>query len=91
MEEINLTKTAVEAAYPQAQAVELPDTLAPGSRCKITPAGTPVVAARCRMNDGRGAPCPGASERQSMIRCLGEKGCPAKQRSPGPERPSSLP
>ena len=36
MAKIKLTKTAVEAAQPQAQAVELRDTVVPGFLCKIT-------------------------------------------------------
>ena len=39
---IKLTKSAVDAAQPQAQAVELRDTLVPGFLCKITPAGRKV-------------------------------------------------
>ncbi|KAG1239738.1 hypothetical protein G6F68_018340 [Rhizopus microsporus] len=39
MAKIKLTKTAVEAAQPQPQAVELRDTVVPGFLCKITPAG----------------------------------------------------
>ncbi len=37
MAKIKLTKSAVDAAQPQAQAVELRDTLVPGFLCKITP------------------------------------------------------
>lgn len=39
MAKIKLTKSAVDAAQPQAQPVELRDTLVPGFLCKITPAG----------------------------------------------------
>ena len=39
MAKIKLTKSAVYAAQPQAQAVELRDTLVPGFLCKITPVG----------------------------------------------------
>lgn len=39
---IKLTKSAVDAAQPHAQAVELRDTLVPGFLCKITPAGRKV-------------------------------------------------
>ena len=39
MASIKLTKSAVDAAKPQAQAVELRDTVLPGSLRKITPAG----------------------------------------------------
>lgn len=42
MAKIKLTKSAVDAAQPQAQAVELRDTPAPGLLCKITPAGRKV-------------------------------------------------
>jgi len=35
---IKLTKTAVETAQPQAQDIELRDTVVPGFLCKITPA-----------------------------------------------------
>ena len=42
MARIKLTKSAVDAAQPQAQAVELRDTLVPGFLCKITPAGRKV-------------------------------------------------
>jgi len=41
MVKIKLTKSAsaVDAAQPQAQVVELRDTLVPGFLCKITPSG----------------------------------------------------
>lgn len=42
MAKIKLTKSAVDAAQPQAQAVELRDTLVPGFLCKITPSGRKV-------------------------------------------------
>lgn len=37
MAKIKFTKTAVEAAQPQAKDVELRDTVVPGFLCKITP------------------------------------------------------
>jgi hypothetical protein len=45
MAKIKLTKSAVGAAQPQAQAVELRDTLVPGFLCKITPSGRKGVHA----------------------------------------------
>lgn len=42
MAKIKLTKSAVDAAQPQAQPVELRDTLVPGFLCKITPTGRKV-------------------------------------------------
>lgn len=36
---IKLTQSAVDAAQPQAQAIELRDTLVPGFLCRITPSG----------------------------------------------------
>lgn len=42
MAKLTLTKSAVDAAHPQAKAVELRDTLVPGFLCKIT-----QRAARC--------------------------------------------
>ena len=42
MAKIKLTKSAVDAAQPQAQPIELRDTLVPGFLCKITPAGRKV-------------------------------------------------
>ena len=42
MAKLKLTKSAVDAAQPQAQAVELRDTLVPGFLCKVTPAGRKV-------------------------------------------------
>jgi len=48
MAKTKLTKTAVEAAQPQAQAVELRDTLVPGFLCKITPAGRKVFMLQYR-------------------------------------------
>ncbi len=38
MAKIRLTKSAADAAQPQAQAIEVRDTLIPGFLCKITPA-----------------------------------------------------
>jgi len=52
MAKIKLTKTAVETAQPQAQAVELRDTLVPGFLCKITPAGRKVFMLQYRTNAG---------------------------------------
>ena len=52
MAKIKLTKSAVEAAQPQAQAVELRDTLVPGFLCKITPAGRKVFMLQYRTNAG---------------------------------------
>ena len=42
MAKIKLTKTAVEAAQPQAKDIELRDTVVPGFLCKITPTGRRV-------------------------------------------------
>jgi hypothetical protein len=52
MARIKLTKSAVEAAQPQAQAVELRDTMVPGFLCKITPAGRKVFMLQYRTNAG---------------------------------------
>ncbi|MFP6517761.1 tyrosine-type recombinase/integrase, partial [Pseudomonas aeruginosa] len=52
MAKIKLTKTAVEAAQPQPQAVELRDTVVPGFLCKITPAGRRVFMLQYRTNAG---------------------------------------
>ena len=52
MAEIKLTKSAVDAAQPQAEAVELRDTLVPGFLCKITPAGRKVFMLQYRTNAG---------------------------------------
>lgn len=48
MAKIKLTKTAVDSAQPQAQVVELRDTVVPGFLCKITPAGRKVFSAQDR-------------------------------------------
>ena len=53
MAKIKLTKTAVESAQPQAQAVELRDTVVPGFLCKITPAGRRVFMLQYRTNSGQ--------------------------------------
>ena len=53
MAKIKLTKSAVDAAQPQAQAVELRDTLVPGFLCKITPAGRRVFMLQYRTNSGQ--------------------------------------
>jgi len=42
MAKIKLTKTAVDAAQPQAQTIELRDTVVPSFLCKITPTGRKV-------------------------------------------------
>ena len=52
MAKIKLTKSAVDAAQPQAEAVELRDTLVPGFLCKITPAGRKVFMLQYRTNAG---------------------------------------
>ncbi len=52
MAKTKLTKTAVETAQPEAQAVELRDTLVPGFLCKITPAGRKVFMLQYRTNAG---------------------------------------
>ena len=52
MAKIKLTKTAVEAAQPQAQDIELRDTVVPGFLCKITPAGRRVFMLQYRTNAG---------------------------------------
>jgi len=49
---IKLTRTAVETAQPEAQAIELRDTLVPGFLCKITPAGRRVFMLQYRTNGG---------------------------------------
>ncbi|WP_438266282.1 hypothetical protein [Dickeya dadantii] len=48
MAKINLTKSAVDAAQPQAQAIELRDSFVPGFRCKIALAGRKVFTLRYR-------------------------------------------
>ncbi|EEE05489.1 tyrosine-type recombinase/integrase [Burkholderia multivorans] len=53
MAKIKLTKTAVESAQAQAQAVELRDTVVPGFLCKITPAGRRVFMLQYRTNAGQ--------------------------------------
>ena len=52
MAKIKLTQTAVEAAQPQAQDIELRDTVVPGFLCKITPAGRRVFMLQYRTNAG---------------------------------------
>lgn len=42
MAKIKITKSAVDAVQPQAQPVELRDTMTHGFLCKITPAGRKV-------------------------------------------------
>ncbi|WP_033874085.1 Arm DNA-binding domain-containing protein, partial [Pseudomonas aeruginosa] len=53
MAKIKLTKTAVEAAQPQAKDVELRDTVVPGFLCKITPTGRRVFMLQYRTNSGQ--------------------------------------
>lgn len=52
MAKIKLTKSAVDAAQPQAEPVELRDMLVPGFLCKITPAGRKVFMLQYRTNSG---------------------------------------
>jgi len=52
MARIKLTKSVVDAAKPQAQAVELRDTVVPGFLCKIIPAGRKVFMLQYRTNAG---------------------------------------
>lgn len=52
MAKIKLTKSVIDAATPQAQAVELRDTLVPGFLCKVTPAGRKVFMLQYRTNAG---------------------------------------
>ncbi|EOU1352873.1 tyrosine-type recombinase/integrase [Pseudomonas aeruginosa] len=52
MAKIKLTKSAVDAAQPQAQPFELRDTLVPGFLCKITPASRKVFMLQYRTNAG---------------------------------------
>lgn len=52
MAKIKLTKSAVDVAQPQAQPIELRDTLVPGFLCKITPAGRKVFMLQYRTNAG---------------------------------------
>ncbi|PJL68917.1 integrase [Stenotrophomonas maltophilia] len=52
MAKIKLTKTAVDAAQPQAKAIELRDTVVPGFLCKVTPAGRKVFMLQYRTNAG---------------------------------------
>lgn len=52
MAKIKLTKSAVDAARPQAHAVELRDTVVPGFLCKVTPAGRKVFMLQYRTNAG---------------------------------------
>lgn len=53
MAKIKLTKTAVEAAQPQAKDVELRDTVVPGFLCKITPTGRRVFMLQNHTNSGQ--------------------------------------
>jgi hypothetical protein len=52
MAKIKLTKSAVDAAQPQAQVVELWDTLVPGFLCKVTPSGRKVFILQYWTNAG---------------------------------------
>lgn len=52
MAKIKLIKSGVDAAQPQAQVVELRDTLEPGVLCKVTPPGRKVLMLQYRMNVG---------------------------------------
>lgn len=52
MAKLKLTKSVVDAAQPQAQAVELRDTQVPGFLCKITPTGRKVFMLQYRTNAG---------------------------------------
>lgn len=52
MATLKLTKSAVDAAQPQAQAVELRDTVVPGFVCNVTPAGRKVFMLQYRTNAG---------------------------------------
>lgn len=52
MAKTKLTKTAVETVLPQAQAVELQDTIVPGFLCKITPTGCKVFMPQYLTNAG---------------------------------------
>lgn len=52
MARIKLTKSAVDAAKPHAQAIGLRDTVVPGFLCKITPAGRKVFMLQYRTNAG---------------------------------------
>lgn len=53
MAKIKLTKSAVDTAQPQAQAVELRDTVVPGLMCKGTPAGRKVFMLQYRTYAGK--------------------------------------
>ncbi|WP_425480330.1 Arm DNA-binding domain-containing protein [Xanthomonas theicola] len=52
MAKIKRTKSAVDAAHPQAKAIELRDTVVPGFLCKITPASGKVFMLQYRTNAG---------------------------------------
>ena len=58
MAEIKIVKSAVDATQPQAQPVELRDTLVPGFLCKITPAGRKVfmLSSTARMRASGASP-----------------------------------
>ena len=59
MAKIKLTKSAVDAAQPKAQAIKLRDTLVPGFLCEITPAGRKVFMPQYRTNTERRKPALG--------------------------------
>lgn len=52
MAQTELTKSAVDATQPQAQAIELRDTPEPGFLCKSTPAGRKVFMLQYHTNAG---------------------------------------
>jgi len=56
MAKIKFTKTVVESVKPQAQSVELRDTIVPCFLCKITPAGRRVFMLQYRTNTGERRP-----------------------------------
>ena len=53
MARVKLTKTVVDTAQPQAEDVELRDTLVPGFLLKVTPAGRKVFMLQYRTNAGQ--------------------------------------
>jgi integrase len=52
MPKVKLTKTAVDAAIPQAKDYELRDTLVPGFLLKVTPSGRKIFMIQYRTNSG---------------------------------------
>ena len=84
MAKVKLTKSAVDAAQPQAQAVELRDTLVPGFLCKITPSGRKVFMLQYRTNAGESRkPALGQHGElmASVASSAGHKQCPELNRS----------